>query len=73
MWRSGNCSEFDDCGEPVGGETGDVGEAGGGGKAGGGGEPRSRSTLKLKLSRLDCWFSEKLFFNSFSGSFKECI
>ena len=54
MWRSGNCSEFDDCGEPVGGETSGVGETGGGGKAGGGGEPRSRSTLKLKLSRLDC-------------------
>ena len=59
--ESGNCWEFGYCGKPRGGEAGGVGEAGGGG-----GETGSRSTLKLELSRLDCWFSEKLFFDSFT-------
>ena len=51
--RSGNFGEFGDFGESGGGENDGSGEAGGGGK------PDSWSTLRSKLSRLDC-FLEKI-------------
>ena len=47
-------------------ETGGVVEVAGGGEAAGGREPGSISTLKLQSSRLDCWSSEKGFFDSFT-------
>ena len=63
--ESGNCWEFGDCGEPGAGETGGVGEVGGGG------EPGSRSTLKSKLSRLDCCL-ERINCEDWNSSFKIC-